>query len=435
MITQSKDGRVYDLNISEKYVPEWGTWEVGREVISNAIDADKLGYNVKSVNKDHLQITTRTRPTLAQIKFIGGGTKNATTGTIGCFGEGIKLAAMVCQRLGGEMTIRFDQYDVSYELIHDEDLGFRSIIMKVADAEEFHDGMVVDIRLTDISIATSGKFLPATTKEGIVEKIDPEKMIIYNKGVFVAEKPTKSLFDWNLNTSINRDRNVIDMWDIGNAIATILDRKMTTLIARELLESEADMFEVECIKKHRYNINRGAAQCFLDALKQKHGTDIVMATDNADANRLARRLGKKVILIDDTFRQIIQTISPEDRIPSTEEVITHEDRLDIDKTDKYDLSEMEKLIEILEIPVEVYVFQGDGHKEFGLADFKNGRKRVYLNSVLFESGYSSKRLETFVHELAHINTKASDGEFSFESELSRIGGVLAKKLLKKSEDS
>lgn len=429
MITHNKDGRVYDLNISEKYVPEWGSWEVGREVISNAIDADKLGYQVKTVNKDHLQVITRTRPTLAQIKFIGGGTKNNTTGTIGCFGEGIKLAAMVCQRLGGEMKIAFDQYEVSYELVHDEDLGYRSIIMHVKDSDSFQDGMVVDIFLENICSSVSGKFLPAGSKEGMIEKVSEDKMIIYNKGVFVAEKPTKSLWDWNLNTSINRDRNVIDMWDIGSAITSLLDRKMTTDIATHLLESPSDMFEVECIEKHRYNMGKGTAQCFLDAFKKKHGTDIVIATDNTDANRLARRLGKKVVVIDNAFRQIIMTISPEDRVPSAEEVISHEDRLEINYSNKYDVKDLDRLVDILEIPVEIFVFEGDGKKEFGLAEFKNGKRRVYMNSILWEPGYSTKKLETFVHELAHVNSKASDGEFSFESELSRIGGVLAKEVL------
>lgn len=433
MLQKTEGGRIYDLNISEKYVPEWGAWEVGREVISNAIDADKLRYEIEIVHRNHLRVTTKTRPTLAQIKFIGGGTKDQSTGTIGCFGEGLKLAAMVCQRLGGNMRILFDQYEVSYDLLHDEDLGNRSILMKVTDAQKFHDGMIVDIELDDIAIAVSGKFLRANAKEGMIEKSSPEKMLIYNKGVFVAEKPAKSLWDWNLNTAINRDRNVVDMWDLGNAIVAMLDRKINTNTARLLLEAETDCFEVECIKKHRYQMGAQSAQAFLSAIKEKYGTDIVMATDDTDANRLARRLGKKVIIVDDAFRQIIQTISPEDRVPSTNEVITHKDRLEIDHNNKYDLKEIEKLIDILEIPVEIYVFEGSAAIELGMADFTKNRKRVYLNSVLFETGYRMKKLEVFIHELAHINAKASDGEFTFENELSRLGGKLAKMVLEKSE--
>lgn len=426
---QQDGSRVYDLNISENYVPNWGAWEVGREVISNAIDADKLGYKVETPTKDQLRVSTRTKPTLAQIKFIGGGTKNNTTGTIGCFGEGIKLAAMVAARLGGNMRIRFDQYEVSYELKHDEDLGGRSALMFVKDAPDFFDGMIVDIELEDIARAVSGKFLPASTGMGMIEKVDPEKMIIYNKGVFVAEKPAKSIYDWNLNSSINRDRNVVDFWDIGNAIAALIETKINVAMAQLLMDAPADTFEVEIVKKHHYQLGHRAAQAFLDAVKAQHGPNVVMATDDAEANKLARRTGRTVILIDDAFRQIIQKISPEDRIPTSEEILTHRDRLEINYDKQYDMKDIDRLIEILETPVEVYVFEGGNAKEYGVAEFKEGKRRVYLNSILFEPGYRSQKLATLIHEIAHVNSKASDGEFSFENELGRLAGKLAKLLI------
>lgn len=424
MLQKTEGGRIYDLNISEKYVPEWGAWEVGREIISNAIDADKLGYKVVIKNKDKIIVTTRTKPTLAQIKFIGGGTKSASTGTIGCFGEGIKLAAMVCKRLGGDMKINFENYEISYDLQHDEDLGHRSILMHVKDVAEYFDGMAIEISLENIAREVSGKFLPSS-EPGMVEKVDAEKMLIYNKGVFVAEKPTRSLYDWNLNTGVNRDRNVIDFWDIGNAIASLIDNKIDMKLARRLLESDAGTFEVDCISKHSYKMGARSARAFLDAVKDIHGTDIVIATDDADANRLAKRNGKKVILIDDTFRRIIQTISPEDRPPTSEEIITHEDKLNIDYSAKHEMADLNFLMEVLETPVEIFIFEGQS-KDLGYADFKDGRRRIYLNRILFEVGHKAQKYATFIHEIAHINSKASDATFNFEDEIGRLAGKVAK---------
>lgn len=420
--------RTFDLNISERYVPGWGVWEVGREVISNAIDADRLGYKIDMPSSDHVVVTTKTRPTLAQIKFIGGGTKDGSTQTIGCFGEGIKLAAMVAARLGGSLRIKFDQYLVSYELRYDEDLASRAILMHVEDAPEFCEGMVVDIELPGIAREISGKFLKSAD-QAMIEKTDPDRLIIYNKGVFVADKPTKSLFDWNLHSSINRDRNVVDFWDIGNHVVRIIEAKIDMQLAMKFMKSPADVFENECLKKHSYQMGNRSARAFLDAFKEINGADAVMATDDIDANRLARRLGKKVVIIDDHFMKVIKTISPEDRVPSVDEVVSHGDRLNIDYSKNYDLADLERIIVALEIPVEIFVFEGSGKMEQGIAEYKDKKRRIYMNSSLWAPGRRSEKLGTFIHELAHVEAKASDGTFDFENELTRISGILARLFL------
>jgi hypothetical protein len=248
--------------------------------------------------------------------------------------------------------------------------------------------------------------------------------------VFVAEKTQRSIFDWNLSTGINRDRNVIDFWNIGHQIAVFLDANIDTKIARKLLDSSRDTFEVECVTKHAWATGQRMAHALLDALKEKEGADIVIATDDADANQIARRCGKRVILIDDEFRKIIQSIPPGERVPMADEVVTHRERLNIDSTKEYDLTDVKKVMDALDIFAEVFVFESAG-PQLGLADFSMKRKRVYLSSKLFEAGQRTQRLATLCHELAHINAKASDGSITFEDELSRIAGVLARQLIEK----
>lgn len=419
--------RVYDLNIGEKYVPEWGAWEVGREVISNAIDADRAHYNVEIVGPDHIRVKTQTMPTLAQIKFIGGGTKNATGETIGCFGEGIKLAAMVAKRLGGDMRVRFDRYEIRYELTHDEGLGGRSVFMHVTEKPDFFDGMAVDVLVNGIARSVSGKFL-AKPDRGMIEKIDVDKLIIYNKGVFVAEKLTKSLYDWNLQTSINRDRNVIDYWAIGHQIVSIMDSAIDMKFARELLDASPDMFELECLRKHSLWASTNIPRMLLAAVKEKYGADVIMAANDLQANQLARRKGYKVIIIDETFRDLIKKIEPGERLLTADEIVSQQDKLDIDPTKNYDLGPVEAVMDVLDVAVEVFVYES-ATETLGMADFKDGRRRVYLSSCLFEHGQKTKLLGVFVHELAHVSAKASDGTMRFEDELTRLSGVLARKAI------
>ena len=71
----NKQKKTYDLNLSDKYVRNWGIWEVGREIISNAIDADSKNYEVEVVSSDCIRVFTATCPEFGHIKVIGSGTK------------------------------------------------------------------------------------------------------------------------------------------------------------------------------------------------------------------------------------------------------------------------------------------------------------------------------------------------------------------------
>ncbi len=423
--------KVYDLNISENYVPTWGAWEVGREVISNAIDADPKGYKIKTANKDKVIVTTKTRPTLAQVKFIGGGTKNASSGTIGCFGEGIKLAAMVAARLGGALRLRFDCYQVSYELKHEEQLGSRVCLMLVETMDDFEEGTTIEIELENIARELSGKFLDKTDPRHI-DKQDEANLNLYNKGVWVASKPCKSLWDWNLHTSINRDRNVIDSWQIGAQIVQLMESQINLEMAEKLISPlNSDTFEIKCLTDCRIYVGCNIAYALMEAVKNKYGVDIVMASSEDDANRLARAKGHKVVLLDDNLRDIIKIINPENRIKVADEVVGFTDQVEVDyDSTKYDLAPLAALMDLMEESADVFVYTATG-KTLGYAEFKNGRRRVYLNSCLFGPGQRSALLGTFIHEVAHITSKASDGKIAFESELTRLSGIVARVALER----
>ena len=419
--------RLYDLNISENYVPKWGAWEVGREVVSNAIDADRAGYKTEILSQDHIRVTTRTAPTLAQIKFIGGGTKQADGQTIGCFGEGIKLAAMVAKRMGGHLKARFGKYAVSYELTYHEDLGQRCAIMSVTDQDDDVKGLVIDVEVEGIASAVAGKFLDKPNP-GFVEKRDPEKLVLYNKGVFVAEKPQKSLFDWNLAASINRDRDIIDSWEVGYHVTSLLTNSITKDIAMKIIE-DREVFEMECIRKHPTVRGARMGRAFCDALKERYGADCIMASNDRHANAIATRLGKKVIIVDETIREVVMIVEPGERIQSAEEIVTMSDRYEPIDRAQFDLKDLERLADILDQPCEIFIFNGAGFAELGRAEFKDGMRRVFLSSRLFEPGARASRFATFVHELAHIESMSGDGELKFQDELTRLSGVLAKRVI------
>lgn len=76
----------YSLNLSTRYASEWGSWEVARELICNAIDASPEGMKVDVQGSDTLIVTTPTVPNVAELFVIGEGSKAPGGKTIGQFG-------------------------------------------------------------------------------------------------------------------------------------------------------------------------------------------------------------------------------------------------------------------------------------------------------------------------------------------------------------
>ena len=100
----------YELSISTDYVPTWTLQDALRELFQNAIDQEavcsdnamKWDFNVANGT---LAISNQTSKLNASTLLLGTSTKRGDSSTVGKFGEGYKLAALVLTRLGKKLTI------------------------------------------------------------------------------------------------------------------------------------------------------------------------------------------------------------------------------------------------------------------------------------------------------------------------------------------
>lgn len=100
----------YEITISPNYVSNWGINEAIREILQNAIDADKNGYK-KSIyySGDTLYINNEGISLSAKDLILGCSSKSDQDGMIGKYGEGFKLALVVLLRKG--MNVYVDNND------------------------------------------------------------------------------------------------------------------------------------------------------------------------------------------------------------------------------------------------------------------------------------------------------------------------------------
>lgn len=423
------EDKVFDLNLSERYIPKWGAWEVGREIISNAIDADPE-YTVEEHGPDTLRVYTRTSPTIAQMKVIGYGTKTGQTGTIGQFGEGFKLAALAAARAGGKITVLNGEFAVSFYLEGED--GNRILHMAAKLRPIDFTGCEVWIHYPGICEAVRGKFLTGA-KHGPIEKASPNVIHFYMRGVHVQANEGRSIFDWNINNvEINRDRSIVDLYTIKMRVVEWMNANMTDDLARKIINAAPGSFELEAMQNYHWYVDRAAKATLLAVIQEKYGTNIVLAVEDAIANKMAAAKGKKVLVLDQGIVKVMRqskegeeaTIPDAEQMVKTGKALVH---VPVKEEWRPMMEEINRIIDLLEIPAEVFVFEHYANAELGLAVLRPSKDgcTVWINERLFLPGYRRERVSTVIHELCHIRDRGDDGTLEFEKTLDNVAGILA----------
>lgn len=104
------DVKCYELTLTPNYVSDWTFNDAIRELIQNGTDQEILDKSNKfSIDYDYKSKTLRLTNEKSKLKIntllLGRSSKSDNEDTVGQFGEGYKIAALVLNRLGKTFTI------------------------------------------------------------------------------------------------------------------------------------------------------------------------------------------------------------------------------------------------------------------------------------------------------------------------------------------
>lgn len=104
------DVKCYELTLTPNYVSDWTFNDAIRELIQNGTDQEILDKSNKfSIDYDYKSKTLRLTNAKSKLKIntllLGRSSKSDNEDTVGQFGEGYKIAALVLNRLGKTFTI------------------------------------------------------------------------------------------------------------------------------------------------------------------------------------------------------------------------------------------------------------------------------------------------------------------------------------------
>jgi hypothetical protein len=414
--------KVVDLNLAPSYIPKWGAWETFRELKANHVDA---GGGEIVWQDDEVRMYGREHPPFSALVVLGASSKSADGATIGQFGEGLKLAALVATRNKWKLSLHAEWGMVTFGLRKSRQSGVETLHAFVDTTAAVEGRFFVSLEAPDLASVVAGKMLPDDAPVAIT-KPEASPIRIYHRGMFLCQLDDESLMDWNLHhVEVNRDRSIPDPSSIGYRVGCEVRThiRRNKQFAVELLKNQ-NVYEAHALD--RTYLDDTAKGIMMEAFVSVYGAKAVLSGENPQINAAALRRGYIPVTLPQHLRNNIPAKSAED-------VITLSDKLTqvkLEKTENDSLSELFWLVERLDLPVTVLVYEDDGQTQ-GVARWNGDTAEVWLNEKLFTPGHRSKRIETFCHELGHIKSRSGDATEAFEWGLDNIAGRLAVILLNK----
>lgn len=308
------------LTLSTGYVPTWGAWEGVREVVQNALDAHDDGHELSVKHSgDTLRVASDGVKLDANVWLLGTSSKDSSKHR-GHFGEGLKLGVLALVRAGHSVKIVNDDESWTPRIEESEAFDGADVLAIYTRSRKPTGKFVVEIG--GISREAWAELKPRFTflvqPEDVVSTyygnvlLDPDlKGKVYVKGIFVETKSGLSAGYDLMHASTDRDRRMVDAWDIKYHMARAWEEAMTHEDARtdakvmEMLKAGAE--DVAEFGSSYNGLSELVAGKIAASFVAEYGDDALPVTSMADS-REAAHMGKRGVVVPESFARAIKNV-------------------------------------------------------------------------------------------------------------------------------
>lgn len=457
----------FDLNI-DKILENWECRHAVREIIANALDEQKITNTQEiEIYKDGLEWVIRDYGRGLKYEHLvqsENSEKINTSGVIGKFGIGLKDALATFERHGARIRIYSKHSDISISRLGKH--GFEDLTTLHATIEnpsrsivgtEFRISNILDQEILSAKrmfLKFSGEKILETTKYGEVIEKEGENGNIYINGVLVAREPN-FLFSYNitnidsiLRKSLNRERTNVGRTAYASIVRRILlncesekvGKKLSDDLSTYSLGRNHDELKWIDVQEHAAKIlAKHKEVVFVTSSEIQNHTDLVKeASDNK----------REVVVIPDNLSKKIE----ESNSNETSNKVTTFTQFVQQRTENFEYKfvdvSMLSIIEKANFDLIERVFNMIGGKPFQVKSIlisetmQKDPTTFYACKGLWKSDTGQiillrrilanreEFLGTLLHELAHVISGCQDATRGFESELTRLLGLVMNVALK-----
>jgi len=304
------------LPIKPNYVPHWSEWECVREFIQNAKDEEDLAGNKMSVSYDGVLRIRNAGASLSRQALLIGATSKEGTGARGKFGEGLDLALLVAARQGIPLQIETKRERWTAAIEHVPAYDAECLVIHIDPRVDEGTGVDVEMGIARESWALfRHRFLflgddpeeRVDTPQGSILLNPAYAGLVFVKGIFV-ERREGQVFGYDLaNAEIDRDRRMIDSFDLNYRLGHILSGAVSThperMAAKVYAMVSDGALDTEGMSKWNTTerFHRMLAEHFTDA----YGPSAYPVTTLDTASRVGT-YGKKGVLVNDAMAEMLR---------------------------------------------------------------------------------------------------------------------------------
>ncbi len=456
----------FDLNI-EKILENWDTKHAVREIIANALDEQKL------TNSSEIKIVKDSISNSWVIKDFGRGLKYEhftqkendeklnSNGIIGKFGIGLKDALATFERKGIIVRILSKHGDIT--LGKSQKTGFENLVTLHAYISEPTNSNLIGTEfhlknISDFDILEGKKMflkfmdepMIESTKYGSVLRKSGSPGKIYINGVLVAIEEN-FLFSYNitlLNASIkkaiNRERTNVGRTAYANTVKLILLECQSEEIGIELSEdlsqysygNSHDELKWLDVQEHTAKIlNKYRRVVFVTAQEIERGTDLVNE---------ARQGGAEIIVIPTNLRDKIALQNEKEEDVNKVRIFTEfvqersenfkfkiVNEIDLKESEKRVFSKKDKIFQLIggkpnnikSVVVSDTMQKDNMTFSQAAAVWESSTQRIIIWRPVLRN--EQEYLGILLHEISHATSGAPDATRAFESELTRLLGIVS----------
>lgn len=258
------EARCYELSLTENYVSDWTFNDAIRELIQNGTDQEILDSE-NEFSLEYFEYSKRLlmKNSKSKLKIntllLGSSTKSKNEDTVGQFGEGYKIAALVLNRLGKTFTIyNNEEKEVWTSRFKNSEKWKEKILSFYISQRETEDaGLCIEVgnvswgeynNLADVWIGMCDfDYEKVETQYGEILTDEEFAGQVFVNGLFV-DCNSDLQYGYNFKPKyikLERDRKTCDSWNVEDITSKMIAEGMVSggipiEIVRQMVESNKD---------------------------------------------------------------------------------------------------------------------------------------------------------------------------------------------------
>lgn len=331
---------IVELTMSLDYVAQWTTKHGIREVVQNAMDAEKiLGHEMKIIyDSDLLRLHVVTSGVCLEKKtLLLGVSEKGGEGAIGQYGEGYKVGVLAMIRDGKRVEIRTGDQMWKPRLERSESFGVPTLQFEIESGHERYEGIDVRIhgivpnewkeycqmfeRTSNWTDSAETRLLPywasdkRTTKCRVLYDSE-QKGRLYVGGIYVMTNP-ELLYGYDLppeDFKLDRDRDNVRSYELNQTMAVFWQSVFVDAFeAGDVHKQKSLIDKFASVEKEfsqiKVTVRAKFVDCLVELLKSQHGTDMFPVSDYKSM-QMAREAGIVATMIKEPIYSFVSSRFP-----------------------------------------------------------------------------------------------------------------------------